>query len=265
MSDEEDKGNYGSGEDRPQYIARGGMEWWRDEVLAQPAESERVERSYSDRTMIDWAYEDRKERARLQELKKLHGLRGVVAQLINLTWPWIGVIMVGAIVGLVAGCLDTLALWLSDLRDGKCDYAFYLNKSACCSGLEPNEICYEWITWPKVFNISSAQMSSLFHYLVYILSSVIFAGIAALLVKAFAPFAFHTGIPEIKVILSGYIFQHYLSAWTLVIKAIGLSFAVGSGLSLGKEGPLVHVACCVANFVLQKFKVFRTNEASSKT
>lgn len=243
-----------------------GGEWWRGDrqPTGRPAEGERVERSYADRTMIDWAYEDRKERARLQQLDRLPGLRGIIARLTDLTWPWIGVILVGAIVGLVAGSLDTLALWLSDLRDGTCDYAFYLNKRACCSGLEPHEICYEWKTWPQVFNIRSTRIASFCHYLAYIISSVTFAGMVALLVKAFAPFAFHTGIPEIKVILSGYTFQHYLSAWTLVIKGIGLAFAVGSGLSLGKEGPLVHVACCVANFVLHNFKVFRTNEARKR-
>ncbi|KNZ59898.1 hypothetical protein VP01_1648g4 [Puccinia sorghi] len=241
-------------------------EWWGGDrqPTDRPAEGQRVERSYADRTMIDWAYEDRKERARLQQLDRLPGLRGIIARLVNLAWPWIGVILVGAIVGLVAGSLDTLALWLSDLRDGTCDYAFYLNKRACCSGLEPHEICYEWKTWPQVFKIRSIRIASFCHYLAYIISSVTFASMVALLVKAFAPFAFHTGIPEIKVILSGYTFQHYLSAWTLVIKGIGLAFAVGSGLSLGKEGPLVHVACCVANLVLHNFKVFRSNEARKR-
>ncbi|KAA1098552.1 hypothetical protein PGT21_036394 [Puccinia graminis f. sp. tritici] len=252
----------GEGPKRDEFWADG--QWWRGGRDGRPAEGQRVERSYADRTMIDWAYEDRKERNRLQKLDRLPGLRGILARLVNLTWPWIGVILVGAIVGLVAGSLDTLALWLSDLRDGNCDYAFYLNKNACCSGLEPHEICYEWKTWPQVFKISSAPIASFSHYLAYITSSVMFAGVVAFLVKSFAPFAFHTGIPEIKVILSGYTFQHYLSAWTLVIKAIGLAFAVGSGLSLGKEGPLVHVACCVANLVLQNFKVFRTNEARKR-
>lgn len=239
-------------------------EWWSDQFNHRPSEGQRVEKSYSDRTMIDWAYEDRKEHARLQELDRLTGLKGLISRLIDVTWPWIGVILIGIIVGLLAGCLGTLALWLSDVRDGKCDYAFYLNKNACCSGVEPDEVCYEWSTWPHVFNISYIPLASFIHYLVYILTSVVFAGVAALLVTAFAPFAFHTGIPEIKVILSGYVFQHYLSAWTLAIKAIGLAFAVGSGLSLGKEGPLVHVSCCVANFVLQKFNVFRTNEARKR-
>lgn len=107
-------------------------------------------------------------------------------------------------------------------------------------------------------------MSAFLQYVMYIAGSVSFAGAAAILVRSFAPFAFHTGIPEIKVILSGYIFRHYLSAWTLIIKAIGLAFAVASGLSLGKEGPLVHVACCVGNLIIKPFRVFRDNEARKR-
>ena len=39
----------------------------------------------------------------------------------------------------------------------------------------------------------------------------------------------------------------YLGAWTLIVKSVGMVLAVGAGLSLGKEGPLVHVACCCGN------------------
>lgn len=36
------------------------------------------------------------------------------------------------------------------------------------------------------------------------------------------------------------------------IKIVGLTLSVASGLALGKEGPLVHVAVCVGNLV-QKY------------
>jgi chloride channel 3/4/5 len=65
-------------------------------------------------------------------------------------------------------------------------------------------------------------------------------------------------------ILGGYTFDSVLSAWTLVIKALGLALAVASGLSLGKEGPLVHVACCLAYMLSRLFKQFRENEAQKR-
>jgi hypothetical protein len=36
-------------------------------------------------------------------------------------------------------------------------------------------------------------------------------------------------------ILGGYVFDSFLSSWTLLIKALGLALSVSSGLSLGKE------------------------------
>ena len=56
----------------------------------------------------------------------------------------------------------------------------------------------------------------------------------------------------------------FLSHWTLLIKAVGLSLSVGSGLSLGKEGPYVHVASCVGNLVAQCFAKFRHHESKKR-
>lgn len=51
----------------------------------------------------------------------------------------------------------------------------------------------------------------------------------------------------------------FLSPMTLVIKSLGLPLAVASGLNLGAEGPLVHVACCICDAVLRLFGSLRTN------
>lgn len=40
--------------------------------------------------------------------------------------------------------------------------------------------------------------------------------------------------------------------------------AVASGLSLGKEGPLVHVACCLGNILSYFFPKYRNNEAKKR-
>lgn len=69
---------------------------------------------------------------------------------------------------------------------------------------------------------------------------------------------------QIKTILSGFIIRGYLGKWTLMIKTITLVLAVSSGLSLGKEGPLVHVACCCANILCHLFTKYRKNEAKRR-
>ena len=66
------------------------------------------------------------------------------------------------------------------------------------------------------------------------------ASLAAWLTCVFAPYAGGSGIPEIKVILGGSHIRRFLSARTLMIKAVGLVLSVGSGLSIGKEGPMVR-------------------------
>lgn len=73
----------------------------------------------------------------------------------------------------------------------------------------------------------------------------------------------HSG-PQIKTILSGFIIRGYLGKWTLMIKTITLVLAVSSGLSLGKEGPLVHVACCCGNILCHLFTKYRKNEAKRR-
>lgn len=40
--------------------------------------------------------------------------------------------------------------------------------------------------------------------------------------------------------------------------------AVASGMWLGKEGPLVHVACCCANLFIKAFPSINNNEGRCK-
>ncbi|KAK4689513.1 hypothetical protein P7C73_g598, partial [Tremellales sp. Uapishka_1] len=77
-------------------------------------------------------------------------------------------------------------------------------------------------------------------------------------------FAAGSGIPEIKTILSGFVIHGYLGGWTLLTKSIGLALSVASGLSLGKEGPFVHIASCVGNIVSRGFRKYETNEAKRR-
>ncbi|GAA5857166.1 hypothetical protein JCM8547_009348 [Rhodosporidiobolus lusitaniae] len=77
-------------------------------------------------------------------------------------------------------------------------------------------------------------------------------------------FAAGSGIPEIKTILSGFVIRGYLGSWTLAVKAVGLTLSVASGLSLGKEGPFVHIASCVANILSRPFPKYDRNEAKRR-
>ena len=119
-----------------------------------------------------------------------------------------------------------------------------------------------------------------------------FGLIAALLVKYYSAFAAGSGIPEVKVIINGFIFHRYLNLRTLFFKALSLvrlnqrvrltipravltklwnplilipkAAAVSTSLNLGKEGPMVHLAACAANVWGTAFKAVRTNEGKRK-
>lgn len=43
-----------------------------------------------------------------------------------------------------------------------------------------------------------------------------------MLVKEYALYAKHSGIPEIKTVLGGFVIRRFMGTWTLVIKSLGL-------------------------------------------
>ncbi len=56
----------------------------------------------------------------------------------------------------------------------------------------------------------------------------------------------------------------YLGKWTLVIKSIGMILGSSAGLTLGKEGPFVHVASCCGNIFSYFFPKYGRNEAKKR-
>jgi len=55
-----------------------------------------------------------------------------------------------------------------------------------------------------------------------LISKIFFAACASILVTTYAVYAKHSGIPEIKTVLGGFIIRRFMGTWTLVIKSLGL-------------------------------------------
>ena len=89
-------------------------------------------------------------------------------------------------------------------------------------------------------------------------------GVAAWLVRRYSPQASGSGIPQVEAILSGALprAQYRLISVKAVYRLISVKFvggvlAIGSGLALGREGPIVQMGASTAHLV---GKLFRRHE-----
>lgn len=143
--------------------------------------------------------------------------------------------------GIIAAFIDIVSQWLGTLRTGVCS-KWYLNSVFCC-WKELEGTCDSWSTWTPY---------AILNFVVFTVLSLILALGACVLVCTFAPEAKLSGIPEIRAMIFGSeVSSSFLTGKTLVIKAVGLCLSVGSGLWVGNEAPLVHVAGCCTSLCIK--------------
>ncbi|KKA27131.1 hypothetical protein TD95_000390 [Thielaviopsis punctulata] len=240
--------------------------------LTDGAGASRQRVGYEDMTAIDWILETTKERQRLRALAASGGgLVGYVRQLADASQVWLVLIGTGLVVGALAACIDVATAWLGDLKTGFCTGrdggSVFLNRDFCCLGYDDdvNHKCGGWQNWGEALGVGHGNaVGWTVEYVCFAAISVAFASLAAFLVREYALYAKHSGIPELKTVLGGFVMHNFLGGWTLATKSLGLCLAVASGMWLGKEGPLVHVACCVANQFIRLFSAIDGNEARKR-
>lgn len=225
---------------------------------------------YDDLTAIDWIYEYNKERTRQRQLaSNAPGLLGQLKIAADGSQIWWVLVATGIAVGGIAAGIDVAGDWMGDLKQGLCSNVdsggkFYLSRPFCCWGTESFAECLDWRTWSTLMGVGNRGGSYVIEYILFVVLSVLFASCASLLVNRYSLYAKQSGIPEIKTVLGGFVIRRFLGAWTLVVKSLGLCLAVASGMWLGKEGPLVHVACCCANIFMKLFDGINSNEARKR-
>ncbi|XP_060653570.1 LOW QUALITY PROTEIN: H(+)/Cl(-) exchange transporter 5 [Drosophila nasuta] len=226
---------------------------------------------YEDFHTIDWQRDIARDRMRHRYIvkKRQDSLWDLIKGSIDAGSGWLCVLLVGIAAGCVAGMVDIGASWMSDLKHGICPAAFWFNREQCCYPAKQSVFeegnCSTWKTWPEIFGLSRTGTGPyIISYIWYILWALLFASLSASLVRMFAPYACGSGIPEIKTILSGFIIRGYLGKWTLLIKSVGLMLSVSAGLTLGKEGPMVHIASCIGNIFSHLFPKYGRNEAKKR-
>ncbi|KAK9722806.1 hypothetical protein K7432_002427 [Basidiobolus ranarum] len=235
---------------------------------------------YDNYTTIDWIHDSVKERVRLRQIRSIKGARGWFVNSWDSAKAWILVGLIGVVCGCVAASIASVEFWLSDIKRGFCSSNFSYTQTFCCWDSE-EEHCPEWKEWSSITDIQDETLSYWFNFIIYLLFAVLFAGSSALLIffnskpiissknsKNAPPvrryYAAGSGVPEVKTILSGFVMRGYLGLRTLCVKTVGLTLSVASGLSTGKEGPLVHIACCIGNVCSRIFDKYNKNEGKRR-
>ncbi|KAJ3169274.1 glycerol ethanol, ferric requiring protein [Geranomyces variabilis] len=221
---------------------------------------------YEDFTTIDWMKDLMRDYRRQSRMRSGHRPEDKwhrVQAVFEATQSWILISIIGISIGLVAGWIDVIAAWLGDIRFGYCSTEWHISKSICCTGqYDADATCEAWNDWSSV--ILRSRGWGFVNWIFYILFSTMFASACAFLVTRLAPYAAGSGSAEVKTILGGFIIKGFLGTKTLIVKAAGLPLMVASGLAVGKEGPMIHVACCVGNVFPRLFPKYWRNEARKR-
>ncbi|KAJ2607070.1 glycerol ethanol, ferric requiring protein [Coemansia sp. RSA 1365] len=228
---------------------------------------------------VDWIDDSAKERRRQQ--RKQQGVWSDKQSWIYLLYDsaisWMVVLIVGVLIGVNTAFISIVTEWLSDAKLGVCTSGWWLNEKFCCwqhsvplpppevmqqqKNLDFGEGCPQWKTWDlAIFGTDTAAV----RWMAFVVLGTTMATVCGFLVREYAPLAAGSGLPEIKAVLGGFVIRGFMGGWTLLMKSIGLALAVASGLSVGKEGPAVHMSCCVGNVVSRNFTKYRRNAARQR-
>ncbi|KAJ1566287.1 hypothetical protein HK405_010423, partial [Cladochytrium tenue] len=238
---------------------------------------------YRDYTTIDWIHDYVKERVRIRRLRSVGGWRGRVLMGLDSVQAWVLILIIGVVCGVIASIIAVTELWLTDFKTGFCYTSILRRLEQCCppveSGDSSSRTCSDWVPWESVLPIRS-QFGLSPSELVFVTGSAALALFAVLVTnlsatesraafsgapqKSLMYQAAGSGVPQVKTILGGFVIRGFLGLRTLVVKTGGLILAVASGLSIGQQGPLVHIACCVGNVSSRLFEKYATNEAKRR-
>ncbi|KAJ3064609.1 hypothetical protein HDU98_012012 [Podochytrium sp. JEL0797] len=137
--------------------------------------------------------------------------------------------------------------------------------------MAPLADCSDWVSWDAALGESFDQQ--------FFVVSAIFLSLIAVLVtnlsrvervnfetgkKTVKYQAAGGGIAEVKTILGGFVIRGFLGFKTMVTKVIGLIFCISSGITLGQQGPLVHISCCIGNIFSRLFFKYAKNEGKRR-
>uniref|UniRef100_A0A673NJL8 Chloride channel protein n=1 Tax=Sinocyclocheilus rhinocerous TaxID=307959 RepID=A0A673NJL8_9TELE len=221
--------------------------------------------TYDDFHTIDWVREKCKDRERHRKInsKKKESAWEFTKSLYDAWSGWLVVTLTGLASGALAGVIDIAADWLNDLKEGVCLSAMWFNHEQCCwdsneTTFAERDKCPQWKTWAElILGQAEGPGSYIMNYFMFTFWALSFAFLAVSLVKVFAPYACGSGIPEVILNIT-------YTEKTLSQTGFTSYFTMNVIFGLGKEGPLVHVACCCGNIFSYLFPKYSKNEAKKR-
>lgn len=257
---------------------------------------------YDQFTSIDWVHDSIKDAIRLRELRARKDVRGRMLAMFDSAQGWILAAVIGCITAAVAYLVDVSEGALFDIKVGFCTARPLRSRKACCADEHTCDRWKTWSQLLGVSETSNESVDYVF-YILWCVALSMAACTVTLFSRTVVPStvslstldenlaadpgkgsptpnghcaplrsrpamvyysAAGSGVAEVKVILSGFVLHGYLGLKTLLLKTGALIFAVASGLSLGKEGPYVHIGTCVGNICSRIFAKYRTNDAKKR-
>lgn len=109
--------------------------------------------------------------------------------------------------GALAGGIDISAHWMTDLKEGVCLNGFWFNHEHCCwnsneTTFQERDKCPNWKSWAElIVGTNDGPFAYIMNYLMYVCWALLFSFLAVSLVRAFAPYACGSGIPEVSEII----------------------------------------------------------------
>jgi len=162
-------------------------------------------------------------REHIDELGDVSGLRSPSA------WKWICVAVIGVVCGICSWLLRNIIAWVFKLR-----FSHFQERSGTSYGTS-------WL-WVTGF-------------------SVIAVGLSSSLVVLIEPGAASGGVPDVMAYINGVRMQT-LTKWRLLaVKLLSCGLAVGSGLPVGPEGPVIHIGAMVGA-IIASLPVWTTHVAT---
>ncbi|KAG6005463.1 hypothetical protein E4U21_007932 [Claviceps maximensis] len=248
---------------------------------------------YDQFTSTDWVHDAIADSHRVKALRSRKDFWGRICVAFDGSQGWILTALCGFVIALVAYVVDVAEVMVFDFKDGYCLKAWYQNEKAFSNNPIDDISTDFFIYWVLVIGLaclscwvalqtktvvpSAYQLTTLDENLAAVPRRT---GDDCVSEENTSPSpsdsssektppmvyysAAGSGVAEVRVILSGFVLHGFLGFKTLVIKTLALVLSVGSGLSLGKEGPYVHIATCIGNIACRLFAKYDQNDAKRR-